>query len=269
METERLQALEAEYKTKLLRLQNDMNVIVEKQDGVMRLKSEIERDLHRDLERVKADLKAEHEKRKTEREKYEAKISGLQEKIEELQKKLRKYSTVVGSVSDKNSAIRSYEAKISELEQEHDKKISTLIKQFEREKESAIQIMKTRIKSEVNLLVPRIKQQCASAFNQALQRCQQETAAKYREKYGTALKKMKDEHLAEKRFIQKQAKEAAEQEKQDWQRRFKSKYDMKVLELKTECEKKAIERSKRAPNVSFILSESQSEASTLNSSFSF
>lgn len=238
-----------------------MNVIVEKQDSVMRLKGEVESEIQKDLDQARADLKRECAHRKAERERFEKQIKDLQGKVDELQKKLKKYTAGFGSANDKSSVIRSYESKIGYLQQEHDQKIADLIKQFDREKHSALDIMKTRIKSEINLLVPKIRGQCQQAFNQALARCQEETAMRYREKYGSIIRKMKEEHQAEKRFILKQAKETAEHEKTEWQRRLKAKYEMKALELRNDCERKLIERMRKPANVSFMLSESPNDAS--------
>jgi chromosome segregation ATPase len=246
-----------------------MNMIVEKQDSVMRLKSEVESEIQKDLDQARADLKREWSHRKAEKERFEKQIKDLQGKVDELQKKLKKYTAGFGSTNDKSSVIRSYESKIGHLQQEHDQKIADLIKQFDREKHSALDIMKTRIKSEINLLVPKIRGQCQQAFNQALVRCQEETATRYREKYGSVIRRMKEEHQAEKRFIQKQAKETADHEKTEWQRRIKAKYEMKALELRNDCERKLIERMRKPGNVSFMLSESPNDASYGSSDISF
>lgn len=250
-------------------MQHDMNVIVDKQDSVMRLKGEVECEIQKDLDQARTDFKRECAHRKAEKERFERQIKDLHGKVEELQKKLKKYTTGFGPSNDKSSTIRSYENKISHLQQEHDQKISELIKQFDREKTSALDIMKTRIKSEINLLVPKIRSQCQQSFNQALVRCQEETANRYREKYGTIIRKLKEEHQAEKRFIHKQAKESAEHDKSEWQRRLKAKYEMKALELKNDCERRLIERMRKPANVSFMLSESPNDASYGPSDISF
>lgn len=247
-EQERFNRLDAEYKEKLNRLQKDMNGIVEKQESVMRLKDEVESDLQKDLQAAREDLKKEQEKRRAERGKYEARIQELQGRIEELQRRVKKVNSCLEGVSDK----QSFQAKLTELQQEHDRKTSNLIRQFEREKQSALEIMKTRVRSEVNLLVPRIRKQCQDAFNEALHRCQEQTATRYREKYGALIKRLKDDHQAERRFIQKQARDAAEKDKAEWQKRIKAKYEMKALEVKNECERRLLVRMRSKPsNVSF------------------
>lgn len=263
-EQERFNRLDAEYREKLARLQRDMNEIVEKQEGVMRLKSEVESDLQKDLQAAREELKREQEKRRAERSKYEARIAELQNRIEDLQRRNKKASAGLEGVTDK----RSLQAKLSELQQEHDQKTSSLIRQFEREKQSALEIMKTRVRSEVNLLVPRIRKQCQEAFNDALHRCQEQTAARYREKYGTMIKRLKEEHQAERRFVQKQARETVEQEKAEWQKRLKAKYEMRALEVKNECERRLLERMRARPsNVSFVTSTDESMAISEDDSF--
>lgn len=257
-EAERFGALEQDYKRQIERLERDLTTILQKQDEVTRLKGTVNMDMKAALDKAVADLRHERAARRSERERFELRIQDLQAKVEDLQKKLRRFAAQTAD-QDKGSAARSYEGRLQDLQQAHDQKTSELIRQFEREKQSALQIMKTRIKSEVNLLVPRIRSQCQEAFGQALSRCQEQTAQKYREKYGGVIQKLKEEHLAEKRFVQKQAKEQADAEKAEWQRKMRERYEVKTLEVKNECERRLLDRMRsgrtKASNVSFALSE--------------
>ncbi len=249
-ETERVARIESEYKTKIEKLQKDMEFILKKQEDLMKLKDDVE---HKDSGKYREAYRKEHEARKSDRSKYEEKIRELTDRIEELQKRLKKFNNGYAD-KDKNSLIRSYEKKIADIQEESNRRIADLIKQFEREKQSALEIMKTKIKSEVSLLVPRIKQQCQEAFGKALNQCQEQAAQRYKDKYNDIIRRLKEEHLAEKRFIHKQAKEQSDQEKIDFQRKLKAKYEMKVLEVKNECEKRIIDRLRngRRNNVSFV-----------------
>lgn len=271
-EQERFENLESGYKQRINKLQADLEEILSKQNNVLKLKSQVEAELQRDLEKARSDLRSEHEKRRKDRDQYEEKIRELKGRVEELQKRIKKMNGPADA-KDRPSLVRSYESKLADLQQESDQKIADLVRQFEREKQSALQIMKTRIKSEVNLLVPRIRNQCQEAFNQALVRCQEQTASKYREKYGTVIKRMKEEHVAEKRFLQKQAKEAAEVDLDEWKRKIKAKYEMKALEVKNECERRLIERmrssGKKQANVSFAVSDLSSPTDSSFDDWSF
>lgn len=250
--------LEADYKRQLSKLRFDLETVLRKQEEVHKLKNTVDQSLQKDLDKAKHDLRKERELRKNEKERLEERIRELENKIDQLSKKL-KYSPILSdqplTVSNRNKLLRDYETKISDLQHEHDEKISELIKQFEREKHSTMQILKTRIKSEISLLVPRIRQQCQDAFNQALLRSQEQTAQKYKERYSSVIKKLKEEHQAEKKFIQKQAREEIAAEKVAFEKRLKAKYEMKAMQIKNDCERRLLERLKgrgeSAGNVSF------------------
>ena len=145
------------------------------------------------------------------------------------------FSQDVGSFSE-------YERRLIEIQRDNDNKIGNLVRHFEKEKSSALEILKTKIRAEVSLLIPRIKEQCARIYSEKLGRVREALAQRFREQYEGQLHRMRDDHAVERRLWQRQLRDQIERERAEIAQKLRAKYEMRMLDVKNECERRILER---------------------------
>jgi hypothetical protein len=249
-EGERFKKLEEEYRKHLDSVKQDLDTMLRQHEQVTKVKNEVQKGLEVELNATKRELRKERGSRETDKEKYHRTIRELKDKIRDLERELaeiKRYGrsrTAVSFAKDVNSPGFSsdYERRLGEMQRENDAKISGLVRHFEKEKTSALEILKTKIRAEVSLLIPRIKEQCARVYSEKLVNIKESLAARFREQYEGQLRRVRDEHGMERRLWQRQLREQVEQERAEIAQKLRAKYELRILDVKNECERRILQR---------------------------
>ncbi len=244
--------LESQYKEQLRAVQQDLDAMLLQHQNVLRLRGKVEENLQQELDDAQRHLKRERHMRSSERQRHTRLVGDLKDRIYDLEQKLERlggYGKAVrfapSQYDDAPSAAnsyRAYEQRLSQMQRENDAKISALVGQFEREKGAALQILKSKIKAQVNLLIPRIKERCQSVYVRKLNTVKDELAAQFRDQYEGIIRKMQDERLLERRLWHRQLRERLEEERREVAFALRAKYEMKIMEVKNECERRILDR---------------------------
>lgn len=250
-QADRVDLLEGEYRKQLAKLQLDLDNMLRQHQQVIKLKNEVEHGLQMELDVARRDLKREKDTRESEKERHARAMRETNERLRELQRSVVDGEEYKGrgrrvTFSGSGSPAREYERRLAEMQRESDSKISGLARQFEKEKAAALEILKTRIKAEVNLLVPRIKEQCQRSYVQKMRQIKDTLAAQFRSQYEDTLRRMRDEHAMERRMWQRQMREQLEHERAEIAQKLKAKYELKIMDVKNECERRILQRLRDA-----------------------
>lgn len=262
-ETERIQRLEADYRQQLSKLQQDLDSMLHQHQQVIKLKNEVERGLQLELDITRRDLKREKEARQTEKERLQKNIRELNEKIRDLERKVttlnrakqkKKRSVTFRDYDDyeyedesqnerlSRATVEEYEERISNMRMEHDAKIANLVRHFEKEKAAALEILRSKVKAEISLLVPRIKEQYLRAYSNKLKGIKEDVASRLRTEFEAKMRRLREEQAMERRLWQRQTREIVERERQEALQKLKAKYELKLMDVRNECERRILQR---------------------------
>lgn len=265
-ETEHIQRLEADYRQQLSKLQQDLDSMLHQHQQVIKLKNEVERGLQLELDVTRRELRREREGRQAEKERLQRNIKELHEKIRELERKVaslnrvrqkKKRSVTFRDYADDDdeadggdlqsarlarATVEEYEDKISKMRMEHDAKIATLVRHFEKEKAAALEILRSKVRAEVNLLVPRIKEQCLRAYATKVRGLKEEIAGRLRAEFEAKMRRLGEEQAVARRLWQRQTRELVERERQEASQRLRAKYELRLMEVRNECERRILQR---------------------------
>ena len=255
-EGESIRQLETGHSQQLQKLNGEFDLMIKQHQQVLSLKNEVERGLQSELEITKRELTREKEFRQTDREKYQRNIKDLNNRIRELERRMEELKrggqpTRKGksrSISfyddddDYERVPREYEERLEKLRRENDVKIANLVRHFEKEKAAALEILKSKVKAEISLLIPRMKEQCQKAYTEKARTLRDSLSIQFRDQYEAKLRRLKEEHVVERRVWQRQAREQVEQERAGIVQTMKAKYELKIMEVRNECERRLLQR---------------------------
>lgn len=249
-EAERFKQQDREHRQQMLKVQAELEEMLRQHEQVIRLKNEVEHGLQLELGAARKDLHRERDMRLLDREKYTRTVRDLTERLREAEQRIaelegiKRRNRVSFSTSNSSSSMSfdEYQERLKEIQKENDIKIANLARHFEREKSANHEIMKTRIKAEVNLLLPRIKEQYRLACVDKLRTLKEQLTAQFRAHYQEQLRKMQEEHAMERKLWQRQLRDQLEQERQSIMAKLKAKYEMRMLDMQNECERRILQR---------------------------
>jgi hypothetical protein len=224
-------------------LQKDLDEMLYQHQQVIKLKNEVENGLQMELDVAKKDLRRERDQRESEREKLQRNIRDLKERIRDLERRPSGRTRTV-SFADGDDRC-DYQRRLVELQRENDAKISNLVRHFEKEKSAAIEILKTKIKAEISLLIPRIKEQCQRAYVGKIQDLRDSLSSQYRNQYEETVRRLKEEHVLERRVWQRQTRDQLEYCKSEIIQKLRAKYELRILDVQNECERRILDRMRR------------------------
>lgn len=244
-EADRFKRLDVEYKQQIQKLQQDLDGMLFQHQQVIKLKNEVESGLQTELEIAKRDLRKEKEKWEMERERLQRTIRELKEKIRELERRgLGGRSRTVSFSADVDD-YSGYQRRLGQLQRDNDVKIASLVRQFEKEKQAALEILKTKVRAELGVLIPKIKEQCHRTYSDRIQGLRESLARQFRGQYEETLRRMKEEHSIERRLWQRQTRDQLEYAKAEIVQKLKSKYELRIMDIKNECERRILDRLRR------------------------
>lgn len=276
-ETERRQRLELTHQEQMDKLNRDVDTMIVQHQQVLKLKTEVERGLQKELELARRDLTREKEQRQTDQTRHQRTVRELNRRITELENRLQQvrqlprrrtrtisfdkdYDGDDDDESDANTNYNSnnyyhrndergtsidretYERRIQTLRRDYDGKIADLVKQFEREKAATLEILKSKVKAEVSLLLPRLCEQFQRAYKEKVNSLKINLTGHLRDQFEGRLRRLREEHAVERRVWQRQAREQIEKERTEITQKLKAKYEMKILDVQNECERRILER---------------------------
>lgn len=260
----RRRQLEATHQEQMNKLNRDVDTMIVQHQQVLKLKNEVERGLQKELELARKELTREKDERQTDLNRYHKtvrelhkRIAGLERKLEESRRMARGNARCVSFDDDDDDeegkvagrlgtqmawGRNAYAERVQALRRDYDSKISNLVRQFEREKAATIEILKSKVKAEVNLLFPRLRDQFQRAYTEKISTLKSRLATQLREQYESRLRHIKEEHSVERRVWQRQMRERIEKERTELTQRLRAKYEIKVLDIQNECERRILER---------------------------
>lgn len=180
------------------------------------------------------------------RERHEREVAAWSKQVAELKEQLE--SNVGVSFFDdreRQQLTRKYEHKLQSLKRAHDQEISSLLQQFQREKQSAMEILKARIKSEINMIIPRIRDQIKENYAASTRRAQADAAKAAERKYEGIIISLREEHRLDKQHALRQLQERYERDRSAWQAKVKNHYEMRLMQVKNEAERRILARLHR------------------------
>lgn len=280
-EEERIKQLQAEHEKQVRELQKDIDLMMHQQQQVLKVKGEMEKGLQNEIQTIRKELKREKDQRQGEKERYQKTIKGLNERIRQLEKKLasggrNKYNRRAVSFYDEHTddddfvseqaRYREYDGRIEEMQREYDAKTANLVRHFEKEKASALEILKTKVRAEISLLIPRMKEQCKQAYVDKVRSVRDELSLQLRSEYEAKLRRVREEHALERRLWQRQTRELVEKERIETVQKLKAKYELKLMDIRNECERRILQRLRNGRDSNILIS---SDDSTNDSDLSF
>jgi len=233
---ERGRRTEADHRRQLGALQQDLERMLQQHEQVIRLKNEVERGLQTQVETAGRQLAQERRAREADRERYTRVLREMRDRIRSLE-------ATVGTLSARAPTTGPPgDAALADAKRQGDARIASLAKHFEREKAATVEVMKARFRAEVGLLVPRIKDRLQAAYRERIRSTETRMGELLRTEYDARIQRLQEEHAMEIKVMCRQMRQQVAQERADLAERFRQKYELRILDVRNECERRVLER---------------------------
>jgi hypothetical protein len=210
--------------------------MLQQHEQVIRLKNEVERGLQTQVETAGRQLAQERRAREADRERYTRVLREMRDRIRSLE-------ATVGTLSARAPTTGPPgDAALADAKRQGDARIASLAKHFEREKAATVEVMKARVRAEVGLLVPRIKDRLQAAYRERIRSTETRMGELLRTEYDARIQRLQEEHAMEIKVMCRQMRQQVAQERADLAERFRQKYELRILDVRNECERRVLER---------------------------